>query len=93
MIDLSQKNPHIMSSDTFFLKFRWMYILFMGSLISLSQTYGKISFGFQRTALIPGLRALSPENGFFRFTCGATPVDLLAVSMVASHFPHVHVSK
>ena len=65
----------------------------MGSLLSLFQTYGKISFGFQRTALIRGLHALSPENVFFRFTCGATPADLLAVSMVAIHFPHMHVSK
>ena len=63
---------------------------FMEPLIPLFWTSGDFSSGFQSMEIRPALLAL--DRGAFdvcplRFISGATPADLLVVSLAAGHFP------
>ena len=72
------------------------YILLLISQLIVDQccpTSRRMKFG-SRAFPIPCLRASSSVcNGFFRFTCGATPADLLAASMAAGHIPYMHAAE
>ena len=72
-----------------FLNF-WRRKSFLGLLIPLFWISCSICPWFQSQGGFPHLCALSPVcNGFLRFTSGATPADLLAISMAVELFhPH-----
>ena len=59
----------------------------MGLLIPLLWTSADVCLGFQSQGGTPHLvDSLPVYNGLLRFTCGSTPADLLAASMVAEPF-------
>ena len=50
--------------------------------------------GVSKPGWIPHLHAFLPAcNGFFRFTSGATPADILTASMSVGHIRHMHVAE
>ena len=64
---------------------------FFGATDTLFWTFGDICSGFQSQGGSPHLHALSPaSNGFFRFTSGLAPAQLLAASMTAIPFS-IHI--
>ena len=63
------------------------YVPFVGPLIPLFWTSGDDCPGFQSQGEFLHLCSLSPVcNGFPRFTCGVTPVDILTASMAVKPF-------
>ena len=64
---------------------------FCGSIDAPFGTSGDICPAFQSHGGSLNLHALSPAcNGFFRFTSGVTPADLLMASMVVKSF-RIHI--
>ena len=85
------------SSKFFFLTFWRTWVLFVGHLIPLFWTSGDVSSGFQSQSgfylIRSWRRCTSNVTHFLRFTSGATPADLLAVSMAAKPISSTYLQR